>query len=597
MKENKGILFVIFSVFLLLGVLLIRCRYEEAECEEQSSMQKLELHGTYQYEFGGVTYPINSKMNVDANKTPMLILKGHFTSDVDRNRKISLRAPNISIEIYRNNQLVYSYGVKNQGHTLYKTGGDVWCSYYTDGISTKDNITIILKNPYLVNEKRAFMKFLEMMCVGDRIEIAEVLFKDRILTCILPGTIIILGMVIMLTYIHFRKAGIEMEKSVVWCGCLIIMAGIWAFIDNPIIFFFIPHRLMVSIASQFMLLIIGLLRTYYHTYILSGKRKHISCYLTGVTGVTIMIGMLLQIMGIYDIMESYIVIFPIVLMNSVITTICMCFEYASKRTKIHFLYVASDISFSIFSCSAVFSRLVLKERNNTSFYCAFFVFAVIQFIGITSRTTDVFMKSRSAEQLKLELLQNNISIALSQIQPHFLFNTLTAIKQLCKSNPKRAEREIDNFSRYLRGNLDSLGKKEFIPFDKEMDHVQCYLRLEKLRFDERIEIQYDIEERDFLIPPLTLQPIVENAVKHGVTKKEEGGFVKIATRREQNTIVICVQDDGVGFRIGQKNTEEHTHIGIENVRNRLEKMCRGELHIQSEVGVGTTVCIRIPLRM
>lgn len=122
----------------------------------------------------------------------------------------------------------------------------------------------------------------------------------------------------------------------------------------------------------------------------------------------------------------------------------------------------------------------------------------------------------------------NTSIMLSQIQPHFLYNSLVVIRQLCREDPRLAEETVDEFACYLRGNLDSLRLKHPISFEKEMRHTQTYLAIEQKRFGHRLKVIYKVQFKDFSLPALTLQPIVENAVRYGVTKKKEGGTVTIS---------------------------------------------------------------------
>ena len=201
--------------------------------------------------------------------------------------------------------------------------------------------------------------------------------------------------------------------------------------------------------------------------------------------------------------------------------------------------------------------------------------------------------SKILKEKELELTQGRMAIMLSQIQPHFLYNSLASIQRLCIKDPKLAEETVAEFSRYLRGNMDSLSVKEPISFEKELFHVENYLSIEKKRFGERLNVVYEIFVRNFSIPALTLQPIVENAVRHGVTKREEGGTVTIRADETSKEIVITVTDDGVGFDPGERK-DNRQHIGIENVRHRLAAMCGGTLTVQGEPGVGTTAVITLP---
>lgn len=186
------------------------------------------------------------------------------------------------------------------------------------------------------------------------------------------------------------------------------------------------------------------------------------------------------------------------------------------------------------------------------------------------------------------------SLMLSQIQPHFLYNVLASIEYLCDQDAKQAGATVREFSKYLRGNLDALSLKQPIPFAKELEHVRMYLSLEKQRFGQRLQVRFDIQAADFFLPALSLQPIVENAVRHGVTKRDEGGCIAIAAREVQDGFCVTVTDDGVGFAPREPAADNRTHLGIDNVRSRLKNMCGGTLAIDSTPGDGTVATIFIP---
>lgn len=205
------------------------------------------------------------------------------------------------------------------------------------------------------------------------------------------------------------------------------------------------------------------------------------------------------------------------------------------------------------------------------------------------------------QQQKNALVEARMDMMMSQIQPHFLYNMLAVIRQLCNSRPEEAQAAIQDLSLFLHGNLNALRDKEPIPFKQELLHTQHYLELEKRRFGERLKVIFDITINNFNIPPLSLQPIVENAVKHGIMMREEGGTVTIRTEQEENFFRILVLDDGLGFLVGKTVCsqgevlqDDHSGIGIENVRNRIQILCKGTLVIESEPGKGTKVVITIP---
>lgn len=217
-------------------------------------------------------------------------------------------------------------------------------------------------------------------------------------------------------------------------------------------------------------------------------------------------------------------------------------------------------------------------------------------MSVTFSILIIYINIQSERELRQEkeLTEARISTMLSQIQPHFLYNALTTIRQLCDANPKQAKAAIRDFSMFLRGNMNSLTSRGPIPFEQELKHTENYLNLERQRFQHRLRIVYQITVRDFSVPSLTLQPIVENAVRHGVLRREEGGTVTISTEERDCSYQITVSDDGVGFAFLPGGEDEQPHIGIDNVCERLSAMCGGRLEIQSTPGVGTTVTITIP---
>jgi len=197
---------------------------------------------------------------------------------------------------------------------------------------------------------------------------------------------------------------------------------------------------------------------------------------------------------------------------------------------------------------------------------------------------------------KKEEIENlQLNMVITQMQPHFVFNVLNIIYYLCAKDTKLAQTAIDHFSSYLRTNIDSLVSDELAPFSKELEHVKNYLDLEKLRFDDELEIEYDIGPTDFHLPMLVVQPLAENAVKHGIAKSSRGGKLIIRTVEDYDNYYIYVIDNGVGFDTKKKPADDgRSHIGVENVRVKIEKRVNGKLEIFSTKGKGTTAVITIP---
>lgn len=201
-------------------------------------------------------------------------------------------------------------------------------------------------------------------------------------------------------------------------------------------------------------------------------------------------------------------------------------------------------------------------------------------------------QERILAQQERDLTESRITSMLSQIRNHFIFNTLGVISGYCKIDPEKADEALAKFARYLRRNINYLQTNDLILFETEVSQIEDYVSLERMRFGDMIEFGEDFETTDFSIPPLTVQPLVENAIKHGLTKPGKKGSVCLLTRQEEGFYRIEVVDDGVGFVPEELNKENS--IGIRNIRYRLEHMANAELRIDSTLGKGTRAVILIP---
>ena len=240
----------------------------------------------------------------------------------------------------------------------------------------------------------------------------------------------------------------------------------------------------------------------------------------------------------------------------------------------------------------------LIDFASSYFMPLLFTFFIIVFVCIFfEKISKIHDASLKAAELDKELHMANTAVMISQIQPHFLYNALNTIKYLIKRDPKSAEKAVISFSKYLRGNMDSITQKTPIPFQEELEHIKNYCDIELLRFGDKLEIIYDTEFVEFNVPSLTIQPLVENAIKHGVTKKAEGGFVKLSTQLSNDDYFVIIEDNGVGFDPQNPDytpDDNHAHVGIQNVTHRLKTMVNAEILIESEIDVGTKITIKIP---
>ncbi len=217
---------------------------------------------------------------------------------------------------------------------------------------------------------------------------------------------------------------------------------------------------------------------------------------------------------------------------------------------------------------------------------------IFYFYLISIYQREMETKLRTSE---LELEKSRRVLTLSQIQPHFMYNSLTSIIYLCDKDTQKTKNALIDFSKYLRQNLDAMSRNGLVSIKEELEHTKIYLSLEKLRFDDDLNIEFDIRNEMFMLPVLTVQPMVENAVKHGINSSESGcGTVRIITDETETHHRITIMDDGAGFDTSALDNLDESHIGINNVRKRLEDECGGELIINSVPDEGTVCVILIP---
>ena len=263
------------------------------------------------------------------------------------------------------------------------------------------------------------------------------------------------------------------------------------------------------------------------------------------------------------------------------------------------------IGFVVVFILAVTSKQLSKtEKAAFGLYCFLPLVAIViqnltpgyavAYLSILVSTEILFLfanvrKNNALAEEEKKTKEAEIKLMMSQIRPHFIYNALSSISVLIETDPKKAQKGLDNFTEYLRTNLSSLSSTHLIPFSDELKHIQVYLSLEEMRFEERLNVVYDIQDADFLVPPLSIQPLVENAVKHGIMQRIEGGTITLKTYQTEHAHIVEIADDGVGFDPIEER--DGTHIGLQNVAYRVATMCNGEMDVKSEINKGATITL------
>jgi len=197
--------------------------------------------------------------------------------------------------------------------------------------------------------------------------------------------------------------------------------------------------------------------------------------------------------------------------------------------------------------------------------------------------------------LERELNDGRIKLMINQIKPHFINNVMTTIRSMIQYDPDEADEMVYKFNKYLVYNIDALSSTELCPFSMELKHIETYLTIELTHLRPRLHVKYDIKLDDFEIPPLSVQPFVENAVKHGIAPKMEAGTLKISTDETEHCYRVTIEDDGVGFDTSKPYDRRGGHgLGMNNAIQRLKLLVNGSVQIESAPGSGTRVTVSVP---
>lgn len=279
---------------------------------------------------------------------------------------------------------------------------------------------------------------------------------------------------------------------------------------------------------------------------------------------------------LYWLSHSFIFIIPLInIINSVIkhkftdrTYVCVCISYCAI-TILALIIQVSIPHLSILYIATLFAQVIV--------YMLVYV-----------------RMGYENERQKTEFAKKQISLALSQMQPHFIFNSLDTIRYFCDKNPLIASDMIYIFSKYIRFNMDSLAQNKLVPFNDDLHHAQHYANIEKRRF-KGINIFYNIEACEFFLPPLTIQPIVENAIKNGNNRKNVGSNISISSYADSKNFIVTINSDSIDFSAAAPYNTNSNPFDIEDIKSRLRTMCDGTLDMQLTSDNVISVIIKVPI--
>ena len=468
---------------------------------------------------------------------------------------------------------------------------------YTLTSAKEDTIEILIKNPHRFGNETAIDEMLSKTALWTGIDfengVSEKGDTQRTVGMILVlVSIVFLGIALFSTLIHIKTS-----KFIWLIGLAILFAGLYFSYRAEGVYFHsestVSNTTILGVSMMFYMLFLCVLIT--HLLKKTQPVSNIAVALLVVANAVCLLLPLITGVRFYDTWAWWAAVQLVV--NAVIF-VCLVREISLVKVRDGWLYIGALLPLTAFAADVVGTRLAAWKGGVISQYVFLVVVAVaaIMVLKFIPSNINAVAKAKELEMEKIvlnaELAESRISTMMSQIRPHFIYNTLGSIEQLCKLDPEKAGALVHNFAKYLRGNFGELDNPKPILMSQEMEHVHHYISIENVRFPD-MTFAFEMNSDDFHIPALTVQPIVENAIKHGLMKLSKGGTIRVVSYETDEAYCISVVDDGVGFDTGVL-IDERKHLGLRNIRERLKVMVNGRLEIESTVGVGTKVLITIP---
>lgn len=610
-EKLKRIPFVAIAIafIAILSVILAAVAQKQSNQAEDAIIPEVVFSGEYRIA-DGEWQPISDGVHISSTQGVVelkgvfkLYYDGEYLGDAERGTVISMYLDHIKATVKDSSGNVWESD--NENELIGKgTCADTWSEYVYEG-NAGDCVTVIIYNPHLYGNEKAIDSFLGKLSIyeeGNKGGIFSTV-EPISLTIMILLTVFLLVLLVTALFATFLRQKYGREVWLLWL--LVLFGEIYFIFSRDNISIWNPMYAVNTtvLGSSIMLYLITVCAIV--SGFLDGVLRKTAIGVTvliGAASISAMLSSLMPSVKFYDIYPYWTML---AVGAAVAIIVCICMNMARRelidgKIKRKYVYIPAMAVLVAFIADAVATLFGFWQGGSLSVLLLFAIVLVSSVIigRVVPKSIRAVIDAKSIEAekqaMEMKLQESHISIMLSQIQPHFLYNTLNSIYYLCETNPMRARSLVNSFSEYLRNNLSSLEETRLISFETELSHVKTYLDIEKVRFEDTLEIEYDIKCVDFSLPVLTVQPIVENAVKHGTSKKRGGGKVIISTLEDKDNYVIKVSDTGCGFDPTKPKNDGKRHVGIENVKQRLLNMCDGTLTIESEVGVGTTVTVKIP---
>ena len=600
---NKSILAVLCILILLFGAIALLWSGRSRSNQAMSAMiAQIYFDGEYRIA-DGPWQKIVSGQHIPSTKGDVT-LRGNFHMLTPDGEYVGLYGRDLPVAFYTNHISLTLYEGENEPVVIDMENplfGDSACGInWTAHIFTagcEDPIEILIHNPHSFGNEQAIDELLSHMSIWSGIdfekrELESGAFQRNTGLFFLIVSFMLLGTALFSTLIHIKNNGI------LWIfGLMILSAGTYfAFSADGVSFwqeYIITNTTVLGCSMMFYMLFLSMVATYF----LKTCKKLCIATISAIGAFDLFFFVLPIVTDVYfyDTWRYWAVLQAIA---NLILLGCLVKETICLDTGGKWVYIGMMLPLITFGLDAIMTALGYWQGGVASKYvfCGLFIVTMVLVLRIIPGNINAAAKAKELETernaLNAQLAQSRISTMMSQIRPHFIYNTLGSIEQLCYIEPPKAGKLVHDFAMYLRGNFGELDNPRPIRMSQEMEHVRYYISIESVRFPD-MTFTFDMKSNDFMLPALSIQPIVENAIKHGLMPLDRGGSVHVTSWETPSSYCVCVEDNGVGFDTNIL-LDERKHIGLRNIRERMESTVNGSMTIESTPGKGTKVQLTIP---
>ena len=605
--QAAGILLLI-----ALAALLLWCNHVNSMQASRAVVAQVRFYGDYRIG-DGAWQEITEGEHISSTKGDVT-LRGNFHMLTPDGEYVGIYRGDIPVAFYIDHIGMTIREEGNEPHIIdmenplfgSSSCGVSWYAYLLTSEPEKP-VEILIRNPHLFGNENAIDEMLSGLALwaGSYFErdIMESGDSQRnIGLFFVIVAFVLLGSALFSALLHIPNS------RIIWLfGAAILSAGIYlAYSVSGISFwseFISVNTSILGVSMMFYMLFVSAIITFFLK-----RTRPVGCIVTALTGIMDGLYFLLPVLTDTYFYDTWLPWAVTQCASNIVLLICLAAESRTSGRKERLQNIGLSLPVIALEADVIATAAGFWQGGLVSEYVFSVMFLTALFVVLRLMPESINAAVRAQElelqrsrllaeknMMEAELKDSRIALMLSQIRPHFIYNTLGTIERMCLKDPQKAFELVRNFSLYLRGNFGELDSVTPIRFAEELKHIEYYVNIEKVRFPD-MNIAYDVNITEFVLPALSVQPLVENAIRHGLMRLESGGTVVIRSYETAEHYCVEVKDDGAGFDPSAP-MDEKKHVGLRNIRGRLSAMVNGELFIESRPGGGTRAVIMIPKEM